>query len=429
LAILIASSFDDGEALMDPGSPQFTAFEWLAGNANLDSYPVARILQRYALATFYYSTNGSQWKNNSLWLSDEDECIWFSEVRGACEQRKRQSEGTFRHLELYFNNVQGVLPPEIALLSDLERLDISGGPDYRLNGTLPKELGLLTQLKDFRLQDNDISGSLPPEYGAWEELDLIDLSNNRLNSILPIDIGMWTGVRILNFAGNRLSGSIGSQIGELLDLRILSLDDNMFTGTLPTEIGLLDKLMTLSMNGNRLVSLPTEIGRMQNLRFLSLESNTFEIHLPPEIGQLNRLVSLSVKNNSFYGPIPSELGDLRDLREKLDLSENDFTGQIPSELGRINGSLRMMFLRDNFLRGPIPAEISRIDKVNVLTLDANSLTGSMPVEACNVFNRTKPAIFIDCDEVSCPCCTYCCRDGEECKCRYLDTELEYLCFF
>jgi Leucine-rich repeat (LRR) protein len=429
LAILITASFDDGEALMDPGSPQSTAFEWLAGNANLNSYGMAQILQRYALATFYFSTNGSQWKDNLLWLSDEEECTWFSEIRAACEHRKREPGGTFRRLELYFNNVQGTIPPEIALLSDLERIDISGGPDHRLNGTLPKELGLLTKLNDFRLQDNDLSGSLPPEFGAWEGLDFIDLSNNRLNSTLPIEIGMWSDVRNLNIAGNRFSGTIGSQIGQLLALRILSLDDNLFTGALPTEIGMLDKLLTLSMNGNQLVSLPTEIARMQNLRFLSLESNSFSTTLPTELGQLNRLVSLSVKSNSFVGPIPSELGNLRALREKLDLSENEFSGSIPSELGRINGSLRMLFLRDNLLTGTIPAEMSRLDKVNVLTLDSNSLTGSMPLEACKVFNRTQPTIFIDCDEVSCPCCTYCCRDGEECECRYLDTDLEYLCFF
>jgi hypothetical protein len=424
LAILISFSFDNGEALMDPGSPQSTAFEWLAGNANLNSYSNAHIIQRHALATFYFSTNGSLWSENELWLSDQDECQWFSQVRAPCDRG-----GTFKRLELYFNNVQGVVPPEIALLSDLESMDISGGPDGRLNGTLPTELGLLTQLKDFRLQDNDLSGSLPPEFGAWEDLDLIDLSNNRLNSTLPLEIGMWTRVKQLNFAGNRLSGRIGSQIGEWQNLEMLSLDGNLLTGALPTEIGMLDKLETLTMNGNQLTSLPTEIARLQNLRFLSLENNRFMTTLPTELGQLNKLISLSVANNSFIGPIPSELGGLRQLREKLDLSENSFSGQIPSELGRINGSLRMLFLRDNLLTGPIPAEIGRFDKVNVLTLDSNRLTGSMPTEACNVFNRTFPAIFIDCDEVFCPCCNFCCQDGGECTCRYLDTDLDYLCFF
>jgi Leucine-rich repeat (LRR) protein len=424
LGILTTFSFDDGEALSDPSSPQFAAFEWLAGNANLDSYSIARILQRHALATFYFSTNGSQWSENELWLSDEDECSWFSRARAVCGPG-----GQFRRLQLYFNNAQGGIPPEIALLSTLERIDISGGPDRRLSGTLPTELGLLIRLKDVKLQNNDLVGSIPPQYGAWEDLDLLDLSKNQLNSTLPTEIGMWASVTTLDFAGNRLTGSIGSQIGEWPDLQIVSFDDNLFTGPLPTEVGTLKKLAVFSVNRNQLASLPSEIALCDELRFLSLEDNEFSGTLPTELGQLQQLISLSVARNSFVGPIPSELGGLRGLREKLDLSENKFSGRIPSELGQLNGKLRILFLRDNLLTGPVPAELAQLERVNVITLDSNSLTGSMPVEACNDFNKTQPAIFIDCEEVFCPCCNFCCRDGEDCVCRYIDTDDEFLCYF
>ena len=47
-------SFDGGESLMDPFSPQSAAARWLAENAELASYSDQRKLQRYALATFYY---------------------------------------------------------------------------------------------------------------------------------------------------------------------------------------------------------------------------------------------------------------------------------------------------------------------------------------------------------------------------------------
>ena len=67
-------------ALDDDTLPQGKAFQWicndpfsspLVGNDN------DRIIQRYALAVFYYSTNGDNWKINSGWLSDSDECTTF----------------------------------------------------------------------------------------------------------------------------------------------------------------------------------------------------------------------------------------------------------------------------------------------------------------------------------------------------------------
>jgi hypothetical protein len=39
-------------------------------------------------------------------------------------------------------------------------------------------------------------------------------------------------------------------------------------------------------------------------------------------------------NNSFYGTIPMEIGDLHDLK-MLDLGYNNFSGLIPSELQNI----------------------------------------------------------------------------------------------
>lgn len=64
--LLEAASFDYGAALRVEGSPQQKAFVWLLQNANLDSYSNAKKIQRYALATFYYSTNGDGW-SEKLW--------------------------------------------------------------------------------------------------------------------------------------------------------------------------------------------------------------------------------------------------------------------------------------------------------------------------------------------------------------------------
>lgn len=78
--LLISISPDDGKALrsLNESVPQYQAFDWLSRNSFLSSYSQEQIIQRYAMATFYFSTNGDNWERNDLWLSNSDECYWYS---------------------------------------------------------------------------------------------------------------------------------------------------------------------------------------------------------------------------------------------------------------------------------------------------------------------------------------------------------------
>jgi hypothetical protein len=79
--------FGDTTAITVLGSPQNQALEWLRGNANLVSYDEATQLQRFALATFYYSTNGDSWEDETIrstWLTDDPECTWAGSDAGQC---------------------------------------------------------------------------------------------------------------------------------------------------------------------------------------------------------------------------------------------------------------------------------------------------------------------------------------------------------
>lgn len=115
---LIASySLDGGVALSDPLSPQSKALSWLNTDANLGSYPNWQKVQRHVLATFYFSTNGDGWIERDDWLTEVHECDWFSSaVDPACDESDR-----FARLVLFDNNVTGILPKDIAILSDSMR--------------------------------------------------------------------------------------------------------------------------------------------------------------------------------------------------------------------------------------------------------------------------------------------------------------------
>jgi len=111
MELLSSVSLDSGAALQTQSTPQNDALNWLAGNANLKSYSDKMKIQRYVLATLYYSTNGEGWENKTGWLSQNDECGWYNDAEESC------SNDTVATLSLNVNNLRGAIPPEIALLS------------------------------------------------------------------------------------------------------------------------------------------------------------------------------------------------------------------------------------------------------------------------------------------------------------------------
>jgi hypothetical protein len=113
-SLLIPVSFDNGTALQEQSTPQNNALNWLANNnTKLDSYPAAKKIQRYTLATLFFSTNGTNWTSNKNWMSDEDECGWYNGFATLC------TSGSVDTLDLEANNLIGTIPNELALLSNL----------------------------------------------------------------------------------------------------------------------------------------------------------------------------------------------------------------------------------------------------------------------------------------------------------------------
>jgi hypothetical protein len=75
----ILTSVTSSTLLNDASTPQGMAFRWLLDNdeAQIDPCTYPGVAQRYALATFYYSTNGDGWTDNSGWLTGGNECMWL----------------------------------------------------------------------------------------------------------------------------------------------------------------------------------------------------------------------------------------------------------------------------------------------------------------------------------------------------------------
>ncbi|NJL04735.1 MAG: hypothetical protein HC911_07455, partial [Chloroflexaceae bacterium] len=99
-----------------------------------------------ALLALYLATDGPNWFSNSGWGQNNAVCSW----RGVtC------TAGRVTSLELAGNQLTGSIPPELGSLTNLEQLDLWGN---QLSGSIPPELGNLTKLTGLWLYNNQLTG-------------------------------------------------------------------------------------------------------------------------------------------------------------------------------------------------------------------------------------------------------------------------------
>ncbi|CAB9501343.1 Leucine Rich Repeat [Seminavis robusta] len=391
---------DTLQALQNPGSPQSRAYQWLLDDvlANLTSYSEDRIKQRFALATFFYSTNGHNWtsqirllsnpKNGTSpspddyfrpeeslawygtapankstpssapqgaqqqahpyepWLSSHHECSWWSLAHINGFSTCRSNDSAYVSLDLEGNNLAGQLPPELGLLTTLEGIHLGGidlrGRDSPLNGTIFSQIGQLTNLRELDLGLAHFSGTLPTELAL--------LSNS---------------LQYLAVMRNQLSGSFPSQLLALSKLEQLKMGYNKFEGTIPGNIGTkLSNLHVFTTPGNNLHgTILSSLMQCSNLTFIDVAENQFMEELPSELGTLTHLTRLFLPNNRFHGAIPSELALLPKLA-KLNLHNNaDLTGSLPSEFSTLNSSLSVLQIQGTRVTGTIPDALCSINKL------------------------------------------------------------------
>ena len=86
----------------------------------------------------------------------------------------------------------------------------------QLSGSIPPELGSLSNLERLYLRVNQLSGSIPPELGGLSNLTRLDLSDNRLSGSIPPELGGLSNLMWLYLRGNQLSGCIPEGLQDVL---------------------------------------------------------------------------------------------------------------------------------------------------------------------------------------------------------------------
>lgn len=426
-------------------SPQYKAKSWLLHEDPLNlflpfddlisladgedykpSLTARRIIQRYTLATIFYSMGIGEGGVVQGWLLGDECGNGMEGDTGAWEGLDCHEDGAVRTLVLDGANLHGSIPAELGHLSSLSNLIIKNNPS--LTGKIPQHIGgKLSQLRQLGLYGNGLSGAVPKNIFRIQHLVYLNLSDNAFSGIVEWAeiahhqkklqrlilhnnefegsvqfhlLAKLSDLRVLGLSRNSFTGKIDT-IGGLSSIEYLYLDENKFDGTLPETIGQLVELKSLNLDDNEIYGpIPHTVGGLTEIEYLSAKGNTISGGIPSHMRLLTKLKSLNLADNalsgnlgdiahmtklknvhlysnSFTGSLPEDLFSLRDL-EVLFLSSNKLTGEIPEEIASAQKRMKGLYLSDNQLIGTVPAEICGLYRTEDLFLDSNKFEGALP---------------------------------------------------
>ncbi|RVW46845.1 Pollen-specific leucine-rich repeat extensin-like protein 3 [Vitis vinifera] len=148
------------------------------------------------------------------------------------------------------------------------------------------------------------AGSLPDELGLLTDLALLHLNSNRFCGIIPETFANLTLLFELDISNNRFVGPFPSVVVSLPTLKFLDIRFNEFEGALPPDV-FNRGLDAIFVNNNL----------FNTLEELLLFNTSLSGCLPQEIGFLYKLRVLDVSFNKVVGTIPYSLAGLAHLEQ------------------------------------------------------------------------------------------------------------------
>jgi Leucine-rich repeat (LRR) protein len=135
------------------------------------------------------------------------------------------------------------------------------------------------------------------------------------------------------------------------------LNLNFLTGPIPAELNELVTLRELYLESNGLVGPLPNVAALTGLEILSLAGNVLDSTVGTEYNALTALKELNLNGTGLTGPFPAELLSLPSI-QVLILDDNLFSGSLPATGWEVSPNLTEFRLSRNNITGTIPVEIA-----------------------------------------------------------------------
>jgi len=119
-------------------------------------------------------------------------------------------------------------------------------------GTIPMEIGYISELSQVKFGTNFLYGQIPQEIGMLQKLKHLDMVSNALTGELPVTLFRLQSLAYLDLGKNKFRGTLSTGFGAFENLTHLSLHENKFYGQIPQDFGKLKVLENLYLDGNHL---------------------------------------------------------------------------------------------------------------------------------------------------------------------------------
>ena len=181
---------------------------------------------RDVLIALYDATNGDNWTNNTNWCTNAPLSEWYGVTLDYSQER-------VQYIHLSYNNLVGSIPEEIGNLTELYTLDLSGNT---LTGEIPSSIGNMHILGYLYLNNNQLTGSIPQEIGNLSDLRACYIYENQLMGNIPSEFGNLINLEYCYLFGNQLTGEVPETLSRLTKLQTMDFSDNMLGGDVPEAV-------------------------------------------------------------------------------------------------------------------------------------------------------------------------------------------------
>ncbi|KAF3450424.1 hypothetical protein FNV43_RR06505 [Rhamnella rubrinervis] len=279
------------------------------------------------MGTKHWKFNGDSCQIEMVGLTPEPSKGANSSIDCECEVNNSSACHVVK-IVLKGHNLPGMLPPQLVKLPFLQEIDFSY--NY-LNGTIPGEWASL-KLTLISLVVNRLSGEIPEELGDITTLRYLMLSSNQLTGNLPVSLAGLSNLVEFRINDNNFNGSIPDFIQNWRKLNRLELHASGLEGPIPSNISLLSNLVELRIsdiygpeqkfpmlesitttilklvlrNCNISGKIPSYIWMMKNLEVLDLSFNKLVGEIPATIS-LERVRFLFLTSNLLSGTVPDSI--------------------------------------------------------------------------------------------------------------------------